>query len=233
MPSGETPILLPKPAERLRQSLANRVHHGEGSGQHHADVTSDLQCPELIVGVCDERGQRPRAEERGEDAGEVLDDGQRQACGEHDLQAASEDQEDRDGLVGQETQRERDHHHDDGERDQIEQDLREGKVEGPGAWSGGVDRLPQRYARGQQDQGDDEHGEGNGQQPGHDAQRHVLVVASVDHREADGDREDDRRTAGERRGEGHDPRAVRSGEFIGELISTHIAGDEAGGHPGV
>ncbi|MNE37255.1 hypothetical protein D3C80_1311000 [compost metagenome] len=96
-----------------------------------------------------------------------------------------------------------------------------------GLAAGGHQFAHQRVAEGQ-DQAGDEHAQRDGEDAGHDAERHVLVVALVEHRQAHGDREHDGRAAHETGDQRHHQRFFAGGQGRGQVIAAHVRGDDHG-----
>src|SRR5690606_29862092 len=79
--------------QRTAEVLAQQIDHREGTGQHDADVACGLQRTGLVFGIGDDRVEAPAAQDDGEKAGEVFDDGKHQYQLDQRIHAATEGDE--------------------------------------------------------------------------------------------------------------------------------------------
>src|SRR5690606_5026284 len=206
--------------------LAQQVDHREGAGQHDADVAGGFQGAGLVLSIGDDRVEAPAAQHDGEHASEVFDDGEHQHELDQRVHAATEADEALDHQVRQEAQAGRQRHHEDDDRQQVGEDSAEAHRQLVGGLAVGGDHFAHhRIAEHQHDAGN-QHADRNAEDAGHDTQRHVFVVTLVEHGQAHGNREDDSRAAHETGDQRHDQGLLAGGQGGGEVVATHVRGDD-------
>src|SRR5690606_28951866 len=161
------------------------------TGQHDADVACGFQRAGLIFGIGDDRVKAPAAQDDGEKTGEVFDDGEHQYQLDQRIHAATEGDEALDHHVRQKAQAQSQGHHEDDDRQQVGEYAAQPHGQLVGGFAIGGDHFANHRVAEHQDGAGDHHADGNGQNAGHDAQRHVFVVTLVEHGQTHGDREDD------------------------------------------